>query len=291
MMPRRISALWTLLAGLTAAWAGVEPRGTDVPGGIAIVPLAPASEVRPQVWLEGHRVMVLRRAAQWEAIVGIPLDARPGALQLEVTIGARRSTRTLTVRPKHYAVQRITLRDTRKVNPAPDDLRRIEQEAEVIDAAKALWTDSPSVALNLQLPVHGRISSPFGLRRFFNGKPRKPHAGIDIAVPRGTRVEAAGAGRVIATGSFFFNGKTVFVDHGQGLVTMYCHLERIDVAAGEALKRGQPIGLSGMTGRATGPHLHWSVILNDTLVDPMVFVGGDLQRSGDDNGPRTDSRQ
>lgn len=275
MNPRRVSCtLLTLLAGLTAGEVHADPRSTNVPGGIAIVPITPASSARPEARLGERRVMVVSRAGRWEAVVGIPLDAAPGTHHLDVAVAGERSRRIFAVKPKRYAAQHIRLKDERKVNPSPLDLKRIERETAVIEAAKARWTDTSAVALDLRLPVHGRISSPFGLRRFFNGEPRKPHAGLDIAVPRGTPVKAAGAGRVIATGRFFFNGKTVFIDHGQGLVTMYCHLERIDVEAEDSVSRGQRIGLSGMTGRATGPHLHWSVILNDTLVDPMAFVAG-----------------
>ena len=110
------------------------------------------------------------------------------------------------------------------------------------------------------------------MRRFFNGEPRSPHAGFDIAAARGSPVKANAGGIVLASDDYFFNGKTVFVDHGNGLISMYCHLERIDVQPGEAVSKGQRLGLSGMTGRATGPHLHWSVILNGALVDPQLFV-------------------
>ena len=106
----------------------------------------------------------------------------------------------------------------------------------------------------------------------FNGEPRAPHSGLDLAVARGTPIGASAGGRVLAVDDYFFNGRTVFVDHGNGLISMYCHLERIDVHAGDAVRRGQPLGLAGMSGRASGPHLHWSVILNGALVDPELFV-------------------
>ena len=107
---------------------------------------------------------------------------------------------------------------------------------------------------------------------FFNEQPRNPHTGLDIAASTGTPITAASSGIVINTGDYFFNGKTVFIDHGQGLITMYCHLSSIDVLEGQEISQGEMLGKVGMTGRVTGPHLHWSVILNNTMVDPTLFI-------------------
>ena len=142
------------------------------------------------------------------------------------------------------------------------------------------------------LPVKGRLSSPFGLRRYFNGQARRPHSGLDIAASVGTPVRSPSPARVVEVGHYFFNGKTVFLDPGQGLVPMYCHLDRIDVEPGTVGTRGDVLGLVGKTGRATGAHLHWGVSLNRTMVEPLLFLPKDVLADGDSerNGEKSVQR-
>jgi murein DD-endopeptidase MepM/ murein hydrolase activator NlpD len=269
ILPGVVSLL--LLPILTVA--ATLPRPNPVPGGVAVVPLEADPSTPPTVYYNGHRVMVLQHEKQWVAVVGLPLTTRSGVHTLRVRLGTRLAqTASFTVQDKRYAVQHITLKNRRMVNPSADDLRRIVREKTRIKAALAYWSESAPRNLEFLLPVAGTISSPFGLRRYFNNQPRKPHSGLDIAAPQGTPVRAAAPGRVIDTGNYFFNGKTVFLDHGQGLVTMYCHLDRIEVEPGQQVARGEVIGAVGMTGRVTGPHLHWSVSLNRAMVDPALFL-------------------
>lgn len=260
-----------LCAGLLQA--ATLPQEHPVPGGIALLNL-PAQSSAPRAEFLGHRVMVLRKDAGWLAVVGIPLTSVPGVETMEYR-NARNERVSLkfTVQAAHYREQHITLEDKRMVEPDPDDLKRIDDDTRRIKAALAHWRDTTAVTPLLTQPVAGERSDSFGARRFFNGQPRKPHSGMDIAAAAGTPVFAPADGLVIETGNYFFNGNTVFIDHGQGLITMYCHLQRIDVTPGMSLARGAHIGTVGMTGRVTGPHLHWGVSLNQSFVDPGLLIG------------------
>jgi murein DD-endopeptidase MepM/ murein hydrolase activator NlpD len=267
--------MWALLTLLIGAVAHAQelPSASPVPGGIAILPLAPDTEPAPVVHFADQRVMVIRRDGRWQAVVGLPLTLVPGPQ----TITARDSqgkTREypFDVQSKEYAVQRLTLKNKRMVEPTEEDLARITREQAIILQAFSVWTDETILSLRCLLPVHGSVSSVFGLRRFFNNEPRQPHSGIDIAAPVGAPVVAPLTGTVIQTGEYFFNGKTVFLDHGQGLISMFNHLSRIAVENGARVSQGQKIGEVGMSGRVTGPHLHWTVSLNNSRVDPTLFL-------------------
>ena len=267
-------SLILLLAVPLSAHAAL-PEFSAVPGGVAVVPLgsitAPGSD-RPQAWLGGQPVLVTADSGRWYAIVGLALDTVPGTHELNVSMNGAAQVQHFEVQPKDYPEQRITLKDKSKVDLSPADEARAEREISVITDLKHFWRDAPDTDLSLAMPVEGELGSRFGLRRFFNDEPRQPHSGLDVVVARGTPVSASGAGKVLAVGDYFFNGKTIFIDHGNGLITMYCHLDRIDVQAGDTVAKGQHIALSGKTGRATGPHLHWSVVLNGAMVDPQLFV-------------------
>ena len=150
-------------------------------------------------------------------------------------------------------------------------MKRIQEETKRSSDALRVFSQ-PIPPWTLISPVPGVKSDSFGSRRFFNGQPRKPHSGMDIAAAKGTPIVSPAPGRVVEVGDFFFNGNTVFIDHGSGLVTMYCHLDRIDVKRGDELNSGERIGTVGATGRVTGPHLHWGVSLNGAMIDPDLML-------------------
>ncbi len=274
-LPGCVAAAALVLAALLCAphANAVElPRARSVPGGVALVELGPAL-VAPQASVDGVPVLVSGRPGGWTAVVGIPLEAEPGERVLEVRReGAAAESVRFAVAPVRYAEQRLRVAPG-KVDLSPQDLARHEREREHSAMVTATWSATAPATLRMQPPVPGRRSGSFGLRRVFNGQPRKPHSGMDIAAPTGTPVVAAAAGRVIDTGDYFFNGNTVWLDHGRGLLTMYCHLSAMSVNLGDRVAAGERIGAVGATGRVTGPHLHWSVSLNRAMVDPALFLG------------------
>ncbi|MEE9693889.1 peptidoglycan DD-metalloendopeptidase family protein [Aeromonas sp. BC14] len=269
---RVVCCLLLLLASQSALAEGFISRllNHPVPGGVAVVALGSEAQA-PTARYQGKPVLVVREEGKrWIAIVGIPLKSQPGPHQLQVSDGR---TLGFTVGTKHYREQHIKLKNSRQVNPLAEDMTRINRE--LAEQTRAYQTFSPTQPSNLLFdkPVEGPLSSPFGLRRFFNGEERNPHSGLDFAVGAGTPIKSPAAGKVILIGNYFFNGNTVFVDHGQGLISMFCHMSKIDVKLGQSLPRGGIVGRVGATGRATGPHMHWNVSLNDTRVDPAIFIG------------------
>lgn len=250
------------------------PQESAVPGGVVILPLAPVAAPRPAASFHAKPVMVVAENGLWQAVLGVPLDLNAGVHSLDVVKQGTSSQLLFSIQDKAYPTQHITIKDESKVNPNPFDMERINRETARIDAALQHWTDLEQVPFNFIWPVKGRVSGLFGRRRVFNGEPRKPHSGMDIAAATGTPILAPAAGIIRGTGDYFFNGNTVFIDHGQGLVTMFCHLSRIDVKDGQAIKQGEVIGLVGATGRVTGPHLHMGVSLNDERVEPTLFFQG-----------------
>jgi hypothetical protein len=262
------------------------PRARAVPGGVVLLhvpaptesPLRAAPDVAsaPRAWFGDAPVMLMPEAhngrAGWLAIVGLPLSQPLGPAQIRID-GLPQGALTLpfTVLPAHYRTQRLNVPPS-QVDLNAADLARVAAEHERIHAAEAAFSAPLPASLRLAPPIGGPRSSSFGLRRFFNGAARDPHSGMDIAAATGTPVKAAASGVVNDTGSYFFNGNTVLIDHGGGFITMYCHLSRIDVKVGQQVAAGETIGAVGATGRVTGPHLHFGVALNRAFVDPALFL-------------------
>lgn len=263
------SVWFSMIASAQAAL--VLPKESRVPGGIALVPV-PGSDIAPTVIFNTHRVAVIRKDDQWIAVVGIPLAEKPGELKLKVSTPSGTTEVPFSIKDKSYRTQNITVKNQRHVDPNPDDLKRISGETKRSDAALSKFTSTAAPSLQLLSPVEGVRSDSYGSRRIFNGQPRNPHSGMDIAAAKGTPIHSPAAGTVVEAGDFFFNGNTLYIDHGDGLITMYCHLDTIKVKLGARLAPGDVIGTVGATGRVTGPHLHWGVALNRAMVDPALFL-------------------
>lgn len=238
------------------------------PGGIAIIDVGPATTAAPSVSFADRPILVMARDGRWQAVVGIPLDTTPGMATLRV---GDRDVR-FDVLEHAYREQHLTVKNQSHVTPDSAQLARIGKERQIIDKALRNFRAVASNGIELDAPIEGPRSSSFGLRRFFNDQPRSPHKGMDIAAVAGTPVAAPRAGLVTAIGEYFFNGNTVILDHGQGYVTMYCHLSRIDVTEGDELSAGDVLGAVGATGRVTGAHLHFGTYLNGTAVDPGLLL-------------------
>ena len=258
-----------------AAYAADMPFPVDesVPGGVAVVPLTVQGKIAPKVELAGHRIMVVTHDGRWYALAGIALDTAPGVLSLDVQDGTTNSQVKFTVAPKEYALQNLTIVNPEMVNPTPAQMKRIEREQAHLDMVVNRWRKTRKPGINFVWPAAGPETSPFGVKRVLNGEAKSPHGGIDIGAPAGTPVRAPADAVVADVGHYYFCGKTLTLDMGQGLFSVYCHLSRIKVNPGQRVKQGQMVGKIGATGRTTGPNLHWTVRLNGAAVDPHVFLG------------------
>ncbi len=260
---------------LRAAEDGL-PSARATPGGVLLLPLGSAPAL-PAAWQAEVPVLVLGSPSGWTAVLGVPLDARPGEGRLRLQGEGLPATLAYRITPHRYAEQRLSVAPGH-VDLSPEALARHQRERAHQASLVARFSQPLPQQLRMQPPVAGPRSSSFGLRRVFNGQARSPHSGMDIAAPTGTPVRAPLDGEVVDTGDYFFNGHTVWLDHGGGLLSMFCHLSRIDVQPGDRLRTGDALGAVGATGRVTGPHLHWSLSLNRAMVDPALFLAADSGR-------------
>ncbi|MFP4071732.1 MAG: M23 family metallopeptidase [Desulfovibrionales bacterium] len=205
-------------------------------------------------------------------LLSVGLGERPGTetLRVEVTSGKERRIveRPIDIHSRDYPEQHLTL-PPKMVSPSADVMPRILREKK--ESGKVLGTVTPKRFWSLPLvrPVPGTLLSPFGVKRFLNGEPRAPHKGIDLRGPEGTEVAATAPGIVALTADHYFAGRSVYIDHGQGVFSMYFHLSKFLVREGDEVRQGQPIGLVGSSGRSTGPHLHFGLSVLGEAVNPV----------------------
>lgn len=268
---RNLISTIILLAATQASFALALPENHSINGGITIVPVDMNKE--PVAYFHDKRIPVLAsiHKNQWLLVVGIPLANTSLIDYIDISYPTKARV-PFQVGSGFYPTQSLTISDITKVDPRPQDLVRIKRETQKLATIYAQYVPENPFKQQFAPPLRGLISSLFGLQRVYNHKPRDPHSGLDIAAPQGKPIYAANDGVIAETGNYFFTGNTVIINHGMGVFSLYAHLSKILVKTGSPIKRGQELGLVGMTGRVTGPHLHWTMIVNQTLVNPLLFV-------------------
>lgn len=257
-----------MLAATCGTASALDLPETLSQGALVIATAKPGAAVS----LDGKPLRVQESTGRF--VFGIGRDrTEPVTLAIEYADGVRETLR-LPVTGRDYDIERIDGLPRRKVTPNADDLARIRREGRLISAARARDSAGEDFEAGFAWPVTGRISGRYGNQRILNGEPRRPHLGVDIAAPAGTPVVASAPGEVsLAEPDLFFTGGTVVLDHGHGVTSIYSHLASVDVADGQRVAAGEPIGTVGSTGRSTGPHLDWRINWFDERLDPELIAG------------------
>lgn len=211
-----------------------------------------------------------KKPGYYSAVAGIDLNVKPGSYPFQLIINRQKQDIFITVVDKDYGEESFTI--PASMEPGPKMMKRIRDEQKLF---KRLWQSPPGPKVfkgGFISPIKGDIISTFGKRRVINGQPRNPHSGVDLRAKEGTPVKASSRATTVLTGHFYFGGKTVVLDHGLGIYSVYMHLSRITVKKGAMVEKGDVIGLSGATGRATGPHLHWGIRLTGARINPFDLI-------------------
>lgn len=269
---KKLSLLLLLIP--TIVLANIPVKNTPIPGGIAVIDFE-SNHANPKASYNKVPLYVQHIENQhYQVLIGIPLMEKLGKKTIKVQDFSTRLF-DFEVTKQTYTEQHITLKGKNKkyVNPNLTHMDRIKKERPILSSARKIFSDKNLSNGLFIRPVNGVTTSPFGLKRFYNGEARRPHTGLDYAGDIGTPIKAPADGKVILVGKFFFNGNAVFLDHGQGLISVYIHMNERLVKQDQLVKQGDPIGTIGQTGRTTGPHLHWGVYLNQTVVNPNLLLG------------------
>lgn len=239
--------------------------GNFTQGGLVLGNTLPGSKIK----LSGSDVAVTKDG---EFIIGFGRDAGPHA-KLEIISNGGGQTRMLEITAREYDIQKIDGLPARKVTPKPEDIARIKNDNQKIGKVRTTINQLTDYLSGFEWPVSGPISGVYGSQRILNGNPRNPHNGVDIAAPKGSVIKSPANGIVaLVHQDMFYTGKTMMINHGLGLSTVYAHMDSISVREGEVVKKGTPIGTVGATGRVTGPHLHWGMTWKSTHLDPQLVV-------------------
>ncbi|MBN2032374.1 MAG: peptidoglycan DD-metalloendopeptidase family protein [Deltaproteobacteria bacterium] len=225
-------------------------------------------------WLGGPVFLVPESEGKgWYGFLGVDLSADPGKAYLEVDLSpsGEKQRAELTVVAKDWGVRVLTLPKA-MVEPDKKTMDRVKKESRIMEETLKTPSSAPRWNGPFKRPLEGEVVGPFGRRSIINELPRSPHSGVDLRAAKGTPVQSIHNGKVVLVGEHFFSGKSVVIDHGGAIQSMYFHLEKILVEKGEEVAGGQVIGLVGATGRATGPHLHFGMRVNGARVDPMQVI-------------------
>jgi murein DD-endopeptidase MepM/ murein hydrolase activator NlpD len=290
---RKIVILLVILLAVSTTAPGIESLSlksslgpeiefravTFEPGQIVLARLLQGSGAEiVRIRFEGHNYELGpgTRGLESFALIGLDLGLKPGRHVFEVSVlgkdGAVEGLKQeFEVLSRNFPVKKLWVKE-KYVTPPPEVTERIQWEAELLETIYSIVTPRWLADGEFILPHTAAMTPNFGERRIYNNVPRSTHSGVDISAPFGSPVVAANSGRVVLARDLFFSGQTVIIDHGLGLFTTYCHFSRLKVKRGDAVKKGDVVGLVGSTGRSTGPHLHWGVKVFDSRVDPLALL-------------------
>ena len=265
MILARSTFLLILFINLTSIAGEIKLTGKIIQGGLVVGWATPGANIQ----FDGK---LITQSNSGDFLIGFARNFKSSA-KLEIFFKDGKSyNRMLLIEQRIYNTQRIDGLSKRKVTPNKLDLALIKHQSKLINSARLVSVEEPYFTAGFVRPVIGRISGVFGSERILNGKRRKPHFGLDIAAPKGSAIKATSDGVVIFIHkAMFFNGKTIIISHGLGLLSTYIHMDTINVRLGAKVTKGQIVGTVGKTGRASGPHLHWGLELNQTPLDPELL--------------------
>ena len=224
----------------------------------------------PEVFSNNQKLLTVEYRDRYFLIHPIPYESDLGRNKLEVEINNNIDHLSFNVKKKTFDTQNISV-SSKYTKPGIDNQERINLERKSLQVAKNIWYDQDP-DLKFIIPADGIITGRFGTKRFYNGTEGNFHNGLDVAAKKGSAIVSPSKGKIILTGNYYYNGKFILLDHGKGLKSIFIHLDEILVKKGQLVNKGDLIGKMGSTGKSTGPHLHWSLMLSKTYVNPEYFL-------------------